>query len=90
MLASLIREAEEREKEERTPDQHPARRLEAELGKGYVHPNGGWDLNNTRVVAAIVCLRPAFPRSRMHCRKAEEYIRCQRNGAKYIDTGKGH
>jgi len=90
MLASLIRKAEEREKEECARDQRPARQLEAEREKGNLPPNGGWDLNDSRVVAVIVCCRPAFPRFRMHYRQAVEYVRCQRNGKKYIDTGKGH
>lgn len=90
MLASLIREAEEREEEERAPDHHPARRLEGERAMGNFLPNGGWDLNDMRVVAAIVCFRPAFPRSHMRFRYEGEYIRCQRNGTKDIDEGKGH
>jgi hypothetical protein len=90
MLASLIRKAEEREKEERAPDQQPARRLEAERAMGNFLPDGGWDLNDMRVVAAIVRFRPAFPRSRMLVRYEGEDIRRQWNGAQYIDEGKGH
>jgi hypothetical protein len=90
MLASLIREAEEGEKEECACDQRPARQIEAESEKGNLLPDGGWDLDDSRVVAAIVCFCPAFPRPRMLFHQAVEYIRRQRNGKKYIDAGKGH
>ena len=90
MLASLIRKAEECEKEERAHDQRPARELEAESELGNIRPNGCWDLSDSRVVAVMVCFRPVFPRCRMLLHKFVEYIRCQRNGKKYIDTGKGH
>lgn len=46
MLASLIREAEECEKEERAPNQRPARQLEVEFLEGICLPNGGWGLND--------------------------------------------
>lgn len=90
MLAGLIRKAEEQEKEERARDQQPASRLEVKLAMGNMLPNGGWDLNDTRVVVAIVCLRPAFPRSQMVSHYEREYICCQRNGKEYIDEGEGH
>jgi len=90
MLARLIRKAEEREQDECGPDHKPARELEAEQDIGKMPPNGGWNLKDTRVVLAIMCFRPGFPRFRMQLRKAVEYIRCHRQGDEHLGGGKSH
>jgi hypothetical protein len=88
MSTRLIRQAEEREKEERAQDKRPAEHLESENTIGVILPNGCWDL----VHHGVVCVRvgPAFPRIDTQLRIFHDDKRSQRNGSKYFGGRNDH
>jgi hypothetical protein len=88
MLARLIREAKEREKDKSARDQRPAEHFEVVNHTRVIPPDEACDLDDLGIVA--VCVGPAFPRCDTRLRIGDDDIQPQRNGPKYIGGGKGH
>ena len=65
MAARLVRKAEERKEDKRARDQQPAIHLETILEVRVILPVRRRDLEDSRIVALVVRLRPAFPTFQM-------------------------
>ena len=88
MLASLIREAKEREKHESARDKRPTVCLETTRVQRVSLPNRVWDLVDMGVVA--VRIGPASPSCDISLRTIDDEIRPQRDGPDYLGRRKGH
>ena len=86
MAARLIRKAEERKEEKRAGDQQPAKHLETVLLVNVILPVGSWDLEDSRIVAIVVRVRPAIFHTVV--RPERKDIRSHGNGTEYFDARK--
>jgi len=88
MLARLVREAKEPEKDECAGDDQPAEHLEPIVAVHILLPYESWHLDDSGIVAVHVL--PADPRADAHLRIVDDHIRPDRNGSQNLDGRKGH
>ena len=88
MLARLVREPEEREKDERARDQRPAVPLEPNNHGMIMLPYEGSELGDAGIEAVRV--GPAYPRLDAVLRVVNDPVYRHRNGSKNLDARKSH
>jgi len=88
MLARLIREAKEAEKDECAGDDQPAEHLEPVVDARVLLPYESWHLDDSGIVA--VHILPADPRADALLRIVDDHIRPDRNSSEDLNGRKGH
>lgn len=88
MLARLVREAKEAEKDERASDDQPAEHLEPVVEARIPLPRESWYLNDSGIVAVHVL--PADPRADALLRVVDDHVRPYRDGSENLDGREGH